>query len=102
AVCTRVPDECVLYSGSAGKTVQAWIVKPPDFDAARKYPLLVLIHGGPQGGWTDSLTYPWNAEVLASAGEVVFLPNPRGASGCGQEFMDDINRDWGGRAYEDV
>ena len=94
--------ESVRYTGAAGKTVQAWIVKPPDFDAARKYPLLVLIHGGPQGAWTDSWTYRWNAEVFASAGYVVFLPNPRGSSGFGQEFMDDINRDWGGRAYEDV
>src|SRR6185436_12051120 len=90
------PAESVRYTGAAGKTVQAWIVKPPDFDAARKYPLLVLIHGGPQGAWTDSWTYRWNAEVFASAGYVVFLPNPRGSSGFGQEFMDDINRDWGG------
>jgi dipeptidyl aminopeptidase/acylaminoacyl peptidase len=96
------PAESVTYTGAAGKTVQAWIVKPPDFDAARKYPLLVLIHGGPQGAWSDSWTYRWNAEVFAAAGYVVFLPNPRGSSGFGQEFMDDINADWGGRAYEDV
>jgi dipeptidyl aminopeptidase/acylaminoacyl peptidase len=96
------PAESVTYAGAAGKTVQAWIVKPPDFDPARKYPLLVLIHGGPQGAWTDSWTYRWNAEVFAGAGYVVFLPNPRGSSGFGQEFMDDINADWGGRAYEDV
>jgi dipeptidyl aminopeptidase/acylaminoacyl peptidase len=96
------PAESVTYTGAAGKTVQAWIVKPPDFDPARKYPLLVLIHGGPQGAWTDSWTYRWNAEVFAAAGYVVFMPNPRGSSGFGQEFMDDINADWGGRAYEDV
>ena len=96
------PAESVTYTGAAGKTVQAWIVKPPDFDAARTYPLLVLIHGGPQGAWTDSWTYRWNAEVFAAAGYVAFLPNPRGSSGFGQEFMDDINADWGGRAYEDV
>jgi dipeptidyl aminopeptidase/acylaminoacyl peptidase len=96
------PAENVTYTGAAGKAVQAWIVKPPDFDPARKYPLLVLIHGGPQGAWTDSWTYRWNAQVFASAGYVVFLPNPRGSSGFGQEFMDDINADWGGRAYEDI
>jgi dipeptidyl aminopeptidase/acylaminoacyl peptidase len=96
------PAESVTYTGAAGKTVQAWIVKPPDFDPARKYPLLVLIHGGPQGAWTDAWTYRWNAQIFASAGYVVFLPNPRGSSGFGQEFMDDINADWGGRAYEDV
>ena len=96
------PAESVSYTGAAGKTVQAWIVKPADFDPARKYPLLVLIHGGPQGAWSDSWTYRWNAEVFAGAGYVVFLPNPRGSTGFGQEFVDDINADWGGRAYEDV
>jgi dipeptidyl aminopeptidase/acylaminoacyl peptidase len=96
------PAESVTYTGAAGKPVQAWIVKPPDFDPARKYPLLVLIHGGPQGAWTDAWTYRWNAQIFAAAGYVVLLPNPRGSSGFGQEFMDDINADWGGRAYEDV
>jgi len=96
------PGESVTYAGAAGKSVQAWIVKPPDFDPARKYPLLVLVHGGPQGAWTDGWTYRWNAEVFASAGYVVFMPNPRGSTGWGQEFTDDINRDWGGKAFEDV
>ena len=96
------PGESVTYTGAAGKSVQAWVVKPPDFDPARKYPLLVLVHGGPQGAWTDGWTYRWNAQVFASAGYVVFMPNPRGSTGWGQEFTDDINRDWGGRAFEDV
>jgi len=96
------PAESVSYTGASGKTVQAWIVKPADFDPARKYPLLVLVHGGPQGAWSDSWTYRWNAEVFAGAGYVAFLPNPRGSTGFGQEFIDDINADWGGRAYEDV
>ena len=96
------PGESVTYTGAAGKSVQAWVVKPPDFDPAKKYPLLVLVHGGPQGAWNDGWTYRWNAQVLASAGYVVFMPNPRGSTGWGQEFTDDINRDWGGRAFEDV
>jgi dipeptidyl aminopeptidase/acylaminoacyl peptidase len=96
------PGESVKYKGAAGKDVQAWIVKPADFDPARKYPLLVLIHGGPQGFWGDGWTYRWNAQVFASAGWVVLQPNPRGSVGWGQEFIDDINADWGGRAYEDV
>jgi dipeptidyl aminopeptidase/acylaminoacyl peptidase len=78
-------------------------VTPPDFDpGGRRYPLLVLIHGGPQGAWGDAWTYRWNAQVFASAGYVVFMPNPRGSTGWGQEFVDDINNDWGGKAYEDV
>jgi dipeptidyl aminopeptidase/acylaminoacyl peptidase len=94
--------ESVRYQGAAGKTVQAWIVRPADFDPARKYPLLVLIHGGPQGAWEDGWSFRWNAQVFAGAGYVVFMPNPRGSTGFGQEFVDDINGDWGGRCYEDI
>jgi dipeptidyl aminopeptidase/acylaminoacyl peptidase len=95
--------ESVTYTGAAGKSVQAWIVKPAGFDAAKKYPLLLIVHGGPQGAWEDAWTYRWNAQVFANAGGfVVFAPNPRGSTGWGQEFVDDITGDWGGRAYEDV
>jgi dipeptidyl aminopeptidase/acylaminoacyl peptidase len=110
---TRVNDEVlapfhlregerVTYRGAEERDVQAWVVKPPDFDPARRYPLLVLVHGGPQGSWSDAWSYRWNPEVFASAGYVVFMPNPRGSVGWGQAFTDDINRDWGGKAYEDV
>jgi len=78
------------------------VVKPASFDPARRYPLLVLIHGGPQGEWGENWSYRWNPQVFAAAGYVVFLPNPRGSIGWGQEFIDDVNGDWGGRAYEDV
>ncbi len=94
--------ESVRYPGAAAKSVQAWIVKPAGFDPAKKYPLLVLIHGGPQGAWEDGWTYRWNAQVFANAGYVVFMPNPRGSTGFGQEFVDDINGDWGGKCYEDI
>jgi dipeptidyl aminopeptidase/acylaminoacyl peptidase len=96
------PGESVTYTGAAGKPVQAWIVKPASFDSAKKYPLLVLIHGGPQGAWEDGWSFRWNAQVFANAGYVVFMPNPRGSTGFGQEFIDDINADWGGRCYEDI
>jgi dipeptidyl aminopeptidase/acylaminoacyl peptidase len=96
------PGESMSYTGAAGKKVQAWLVKPPSFDPAKTYPLLVFIHGGPQGAWSDGWSNRWNPQVFASAGYVVFMPNPRGSIGWGQEFEDDINGDWGGRAYEDV
>jgi dipeptidyl aminopeptidase/acylaminoacyl peptidase len=96
------PGESVHYTGAAGKTVQAWVVKPASFDPTRRYPLLVLIHGGPQGEWGESWSYRWNPQVFAAAGYVVFMPNPRGSVGWGQEFVDDVSGDWGGRAYEDV
>jgi dipeptidyl aminopeptidase/acylaminoacyl peptidase len=62
----------------------------------------MLIHGGPQGSWGESWTYRWNAQVFAAAGFVVAMPNPRGSEGYGTQFTDEINGDWGGRAYDDV
>jgi dipeptidyl aminopeptidase/acylaminoacyl peptidase len=97
-----LPSESVTYTGSLGKTVQAWITKPANFDATKKYPLLILAHGGPQGVWGDSWSYRWNPQVFAGAGFVVFAPNPRGSTGFGQAFTDDVTRDWGGKVYEDM
>jgi dipeptidyl aminopeptidase/acylaminoacyl peptidase len=82
--------------------VQSFVVKPYNFQAGRKYPVLFLIHGGPQGAWGESWTYRWNAQVFASAGYVVVMPNPRGSTGYGQKFTDDINQDWGGKVYDDI
>jgi dipeptidyl aminopeptidase/acylaminoacyl peptidase len=96
------PGESVTYTGAAEKTVQAWIFKPADFDPARTYPLLVLIHGGPQGVWGDAWSFRWNYQVFANAGYVVFAPNPRGSVGWGQQFVDDVTGDWEGKAYEDI
>ena len=82
--------------------VHSFLVKPPNFQAGRKYPVLFLIHGGPQGAWGQEWTYRWNAQVFAAAGYVVVMPNPRGSTGYGQKFTDDINGDWGGKPYEDI
>ena len=62
----------------------------------------MLIHGGPQGFWGHAWTYRWNAQVFAAAGYVVVMPNPRGSTGYGQKFIDEINNDWGGRAFDDI
>jgi dipeptidyl aminopeptidase/acylaminoacyl peptidase len=97
-----LPAESVSYQGSGGTRIQAWIVKPPDFRGDRKYPLLFLVHGGPQGAWADSWGYRWNAQVFAAAGYVVFMPNPRGSTGFGQQFTDEISGDYGGKVYEDL
>jgi dipeptidyl aminopeptidase/acylaminoacyl peptidase len=85
-----------------GSRVQSFLVKPYGFSAARKYPVLMLIHGGPQGNWGQSWSYRWNAQVFAAAGYVVVMPNPRGSTGYGQKFIDEINRDWGGKAFDDI
>lgn len=96
------PGESVTYPGAGGVAVQGWVVKPPAVDEGRKYPLLVLIHGGPQGAFLDGFSYRWNAQVFAQAGFVVFMPNPRGSVGFGQDFVDGVNGDWGGRPYIDI
>jgi dipeptidyl aminopeptidase/acylaminoacyl peptidase len=97
-----VPYEEMNTKGSEDVMIQSFVVKPPGFDAAKKYPALILIHGGPEGEWGQTWTYRWNAEVFASAGYVVVMPNPRGSVGYGQKFIDDVNGDWGGRAYQDI
>lgn len=85
-----------------GARVQSFVVKPWAFDATKKYPVVMLIHGGPQGNWGHSWTYRWNAQVFAAAGYVVVEPNPRGSTGYGQKFIDDINGDWGGKPFDDI
>ncbi len=89
-------------TGAENTQVQSFLVKPPDFNPGRKYPVLMLIHGGPQGAWGESWTYRWNAQVFAAAGYVVVMPNPRGSIGYGQKFTDDINQDWGGKPFDDI
>ncbi|MEP6920787.1 MAG: S9 family peptidase [bacterium] len=90
------------WTGALGKKIHGFLLKPNNFDPAKKYPLLVLIHGGPQGAWSDNWGYRWNPEVFAQAGYVVFAPNPRGSTGYGQQFVNDISADWGGKAYTDI
>jgi dipeptidyl aminopeptidase/acylaminoacyl peptidase len=96
------PLERISVDGADGSKVESFIVKPPDFDPASKYPVLFAIHGGPQGEWGESWSYRWNAQVLAAAGYVVVLPNPHGSTGYGQAYTDAINTDWGGRPYTDI
>jgi dipeptidyl aminopeptidase/acylaminoacyl peptidase len=96
------PAEEVTWEGAAGAKVSGFITKPANFTAARKWPLIVLIHGGPQGSWNDAWSYRWNPQVFAAAGYVVFTPNPRGSFGYGQRFVDEISGDWGGKVYTDI
>jgi dipeptidyl aminopeptidase/acylaminoacyl peptidase len=90
------------YDAKDGRRIHAFYVTPPGFDPKRRYPALFWVHGGPQGAWEDAWTYRWNAEVLASAGYVVYLPNPRGSTGYGQAFVREISGDWGGKVFDDL
>ncbi len=96
------PAEEFWVEGAEGVRVHSFLVKPPGFKTGVRYPVLFLIHGGPQGSWGESWTYRWNAQVFAAAGYVVVMPNPRGSTGYGQKFTDEINGDWGGKVYEDI
>lgn len=94
--------EDVDWIGGANAKVHGYLIKPANFDASKKYPLIVLIHGGPQGAWSNNWGYRWNPQVFANAGYVVFMPNPRGSTGYGQQFVNDVSADWGGRAFVDI
>ena len=88
--------------GAERAQVHSFLVKPPNFKQNQKYPVLFLIHGGPQGSWGESWSYRWNPQIFAAAGFVVVMPNPRGSTGYGQKFTDDISQDWGGKVYDDI
>ncbi|MBI4811085.1 MAG: S9 family peptidase [Ignavibacteriales bacterium] len=94
--------ESITYKGADGATIQAWLLKPSNFDATKKYPLVLLVHGGPQGAWENGWHYRWNAQMWAAQGYVILAPNPRGSTGFGQQFVNEISGDWGGKVYEDV
>ncbi|MDQ6787894.1 MAG: S9 family peptidase [Acidobacteriota bacterium] len=94
--------EDVEWTGAMNQKIHGFLLKPANFDASKKYPLLVLIHGGPQSAWNNNWGYRWNPQIFANQGYVVFMPNPRGSTGYGQKFVNDISADWGGKAYVDI
>jgi len=94
--------ESVTYKGARDADIQMWVFYPPGFDASKKYPVLMLLHGGPHNAITDSVQWRWNAQVFASWGYVVTWHNFHGSSGFGNEFADSINPDWITLPYEDT
>ncbi len=96
------PLESFWFPGAMGDKVQGFLVKPPNFDASKKYPVKFLIHGGPQGAWGDDWSYRWNPELFAANGYVVIMINFHGSTGYGQKFVESISGDWGGAPFEDL
>ncbi len=96
------PIESFWFHGANNDKVQGFLVKPPNFDPSKKYPVKFLIHGGPQGAWGDDWSYRWNPELFAANGYVVIMINFHGSTGYGQKFIDAINGDWGGAPFEDL
>jgi dipeptidyl aminopeptidase/acylaminoacyl peptidase len=90
------------FAGAEGTKVQGFIIRPPNFDPSKKYPVKFLLHGGPQTAWGDSWSYRWNWQLMAASGYVVIGINRRGSTGYGQKFVDEVSGDWGGKAYIDL
>jgi dipeptidyl aminopeptidase/acylaminoacyl peptidase len=102
ALLDRQAPESVQVPVEGGVNMQMWLLKPPGFDPKKKWPVVYLIHGGPQGAWEDGWSFRWNAQIWAAQGYVIALPNPRGSTGFGQSFCDEISGDWGGKCYRDL
>ena len=96
------PLESYWFTGALKDKVQGFVVKPPNFDPSKKYPVKYLIHGGPEGAWGDDWSYRWNPELFAANGYVVVMVNFHGSTGYGQKFIDAINGNWGGPPYQDL
>jgi dipeptidyl aminopeptidase/acylaminoacyl peptidase len=94
--------ETFWFDSADGTKVQAMLLRPPNFDAKKKYPLLVILHGGPETMFSNAWGYRWNPQVFSAPGYVSLMINRRGSTGYGQKFTDEIAGDWGGKAYADV
>jgi dipeptidyl aminopeptidase/acylaminoacyl peptidase len=97
------PVEEFWFTGAGETRVHGFIQKPPGFDPNRKYPVVLTIHGGPQGMWADRFMTTWfTFQLVCSPGYAGVFINPRGSSGYGSTFREEISRDYGGRCYEDL
>ena len=94
--------EQFTFKGAGGDTVYGMIVKPVDFDPVKKYPIAFLIHGGPQGSFSNDFHYRWNPQTYAGRGYAAVMIDFHGSTGYGQAFTDAINGDWGGKPLEDL
>jgi dipeptidyl aminopeptidase/acylaminoacyl peptidase len=96
------PVEDYWFTGAAGARVQGFVMKPPGWQPGKKYPAILLIHGGPQGAWLDQWHSRWNYQMFAATGAALVIVNPRGSTGYGQKFVDEVSKDWGGKVYTDL
>ncbi|HEY7233233.1 MAG TPA: S9 family peptidase [Gemmatimonadaceae bacterium] len=96
------PVEDFWFKGAGGDSVQGFIIKPPQWQSGRKYPTVLLIHGGPQGAWLDQWHSRWNYQMFAAPGFALVIVNPRGSTGYGQSFVDGVSKGWGGKVYTDL
>ncbi|PIS31176.1 MAG: S9 family peptidase [Candidatus Marinimicrobia bacterium CG08_land_8_20_14_0_20_45_22] len=96
------PIEDFRFISKDKTQIHGFLIKPPHFDKTKKYPMVMMVHGGPQGQWNDSWHYRWNLQLWAAQGIVIVAINPRGSTGYGQKFTEAISLDWGGKPFEDL
>jgi len=82
--------------------IQAFVLKPANYKSGDRLPVVVAIHGGPQGSWLNSFHPRWNALMFSTSGFVVVMPNITGSTGFGQQFTNEVSKDWGGAPFEDI
>ena len=99
---TLPPLEDYWFTGANNVKIHGFVMKPPQFKAGEKFPVLLLIHGGPQGAWLDSWSTRWNYQMFATGGYGLVIINPTGSTGYGQKLTDGISKDWGGKVYTDL
>lgn len=102
AALDLAPLEPFGFVGAGRDSVFGWLLKPPGFRPGVRYPMIYLVHGGPQGAWLDSWSARWNYHMFASRGYVVAAVNFHGSTGYGQGFTNSITRNWGGAPFEDL
>ena len=94
--------ENVTYTGAEGADVQMFINYPPDYDPTKKYPLVMMIHGGPHGTFGDQFHFRWNSQLFAAPGYIVAFPNFHGSTSFGQDFVISIHGEHANKPYEDI
>ena len=94
--------EMFNFTGGYNDTVYGIFLKPINFDSKKTYPVVVLIHGGPEQAWTSAFGTSWNPQMYTSRGYAVIMVNPHGSTGFGHKFQDDVRYNWGGVPFEDI
>ncbi len=94
------PAESYWAISKDGTKIHYFMVKPHNFNPDKKYPVILNVHGGPQSQWMDAFRGDW--QVYPGKGYIVIFPNPRGSTGYGQRFTEEISKDWGGKVFEDL